>query len=241
MWEDDELTTRVTISAIIAAMVIAATAPPALAQSSSIAATRAPGASAMNREVPATPEDSVLVERSLIAVKPIEPKKFKPGDYLTIVVRQQFIYEADGEANARRQSDLRSELDAFLKFTDGGVGAATFRRGMPNINYRGTFNQRNTGEVEREDRLTTRITAHIIDVKPNGNLIFEARAEMVYADERQVMTLTGGCRSIDITPDNTVLSTQVADLNINVSSKGHIRNATRQGWIGRLYDLIRPL
>lgn len=216
----------------------------AAAQSSSIGANRRAPSDPRTRtvrEVAPTPEQSVLVKRSLIGVAPIEAKKFKPGDYLTIIVRQQTIYEADGTANARRQSDLRSELEAFLKFTDGGVGAAAFRRGKPNINYRGVFNQRNTGELDREDRLTARITATIIDVKPNGNLVFEATSTLHYQEEYQLMTLTGGCRSVDVTPDNTVLSTQVADLNIDVRTRGGVRNATRPGWLGTIYDWIRPL
>jgi len=216
----------------------------AAGQTSSIGATRRPATGPPHVGPPDTrpsPRQQVLLDSSLIGVKAKQPKKFKIGDYLTITIRHQTIYEADGTANSRRQADLRSELDAFLKFTDGGVGAAGFRRGKPNIDYRGVFNQRNTGELDREDRLTARITASIIDIKPNGNLVFEAHSTLHYEDELQTMTLTGGCRSTDVTPDNTVLSTQVADLAINVRTSGGVRNATRQGWIGRIYDWIRPL
>lgn len=193
------------------------------------------------RAVPPEKGNSVLEQRSLIGIKQPEPRKFKVNDYITIIVRQQTIYEADATANARRQADLRSELDAFIKFTGGGVGAANFRRGMPNIDYRGVFNQRNTGEADREDRLTTRITAKVIDVKPNGNLVFEAGSSLLHDEEEHSMTLTGGCRSIDVTPDNTILSTQVADLDIKVKTRGGVRRATQQGWIGKIYDFIRPL
>jgi len=213
---------------------------PAQAQSTSIGQRRADQINTV-REAPPPPGNPTLEGSSLIAVKEQEPRKFKVNDLITIIVRVQTQYEADGTTNARRQSDLRSELDAFIKFTDGGVGAAAFRRGKPNINYRGTFNQRNNAESEREDRLTTRITGRIIDIKPNGNLVVEARSSVHHDDEQHDMTLTGTCRSIDITPDNTVLSTQVSSLDIDIVTKGSIRNTTRPGWIGTLYDWIRPL
>lgn len=225
------------------AMLVLASAAPVRAQSTSIGARAREDAvaEAPMREMPAATGNPVLEAGSLVAVKEQDPKKFKVEDLLTVIVREQTEYEAEGTNNARRQANLKSELDAFIKFTGGGVGSAAFRRGKPNIEYKGTFNQRNDAENEREDRLTTRVTAKIVDVKPNGNLVVEARKTMIHDDEVHVMTLTGICRSIDVTPDNTVLSTQVADKVIEVHTKGSIRNTTRPGWLGTIYDFVRPL
>lgn len=225
----------------IAMLAMLVAAMPAMAQSSSISKQHARVNDDPSREVPEVKGNPTVENNSLIAVKEQEPRKFKVNDLITIVVRVQTQYEADGKANARRQSNLTSELEAFIKFTGGGIGATPFRRGKPNIGYSGTFNQRNDAESEREDRLTTRITGKIIDVKPNGNLVVEARSSMHHDDEQHDMTLTGTCRSIDITPDNTVLSTQVSNLDIDIVTKGSIRNSTRPGWIGTIYDWIRPL
>jgi flagellar L-ring protein precursor FlgH len=183
----------------------------------------------------------VLEETSLIAIKEAVPKQFKPHDLVTIVVNERTKYEADGSTNNKRQSDFTSELDAFIKLTGDGVGSALFRRGKPNINYKSSVNQKNDAESEREDKLATRITGEIIDVKPNGNLVIEARGETIHDDEIHVLTFTGVCRSVDVTPDNTVLSTQVADRRIHISTKGNIRNATRSGWMAPIYDRVRPL
>jgi flagellar L-ring protein precursor FlgH len=231
---------RLDIARTGAALLVLSLTAAANAQSTSIAKRKAE-AEEVVREAPQANGNPTLEATSLIAVKEQEPRKFKVNDLITVIVRVQTEYEADGTANARRQSDLRSELDAFIKFTGGGVGAAEFRRGKPNINYRGTFNQRNDAESEREDRLTTRITGKVIDIKPNGNLVFEARASVHHDDEQHDMTLTGACRSTDVTPDNTVLSTQVANLDIDIVTKGSVRNTTRAGWLGTIYDWIRPL
>lgn len=214
----------------------------ASAQTSSIGQTAGiPRTELAQREDPPQPANPVIESTSLIAVKNKEPKKYKVHDLITIIVRERTLYEAEGTANARRQADLRSELDAFIRFTGGGIGATPFRRGKPNINYRSTFNQRNDGESEREDRLTTRITAKIVDVKPNGNIVMEATGQTRHDKEVHTLRFTGMCRSIDVTPDNTVLSTQIAEKKIDIITKGTIRNATRAGWAGELYDWIRPL
>ncbi|GJM24652.1 MAG: hypothetical protein DHS20C16_10670 [Phycisphaerae bacterium] len=216
--------------------------PVALAQSSSIGRfSDLPRTSTPAREDPVKPANPVIESSSLISVKSKEPKKYKVHDLITIIVRERTLYEAEGTANARRQADLRSELDAFIKFTGGGIGATPFRRGKPNINYKSTFNQRNDGESEREDSLTTRITAKIVDVKPNGNIVMEATGQTRHDKEVHTLRFTGMCRSIDVSPDNTVLSTQIADKKIDIITKGTIRNATRAGWAGELYDWIRPL
>jgi flagellar L-ring protein precursor FlgH len=216
-------------------------AVPVWAQSSSIGRQTPPEARDPRREAPLVKGNPVLESASLIAVKEAEPRKFKVNDLITIIVRVQTQYEADGIANSRRQAVLNSQLDAFIKLPGGGLGAAQFRRGKPNINYTGTFNQRNDAQNEREDRLTTRVTGRIIDIKPNGNLVVEARSRMHHDDEHHDLTLTGTCRSIDVTPDNTVLSTQVAQLSIDIETSGSVRNTTRPGWLGTIYDWIRPL
>ena len=225
----------------VVAMLLLGLVRSTLGQSTSLSQTEGVEEVALSREALPSKGNPVLESSSLIAIKENEPRKFKVHDLLTVIVREHTDYEAEATANARRQANLKSELDAFIKFTGAGVGASVFRRGKPNIEYKGTFNQRNDGESEREDSLTTRITADIIDVKPNGNLVFEAKRTITHDREVHVMTLTGTCRSLDVTPDNTVLSTQVADKVIEVHTKGNIRDATRSGWLGKLYDLVRPL
>ncbi|HRX85332.1 MAG TPA: flagellar basal body L-ring protein FlgH [Phycisphaerae bacterium] len=231
---------RKAIHVVLAGAALLVTADAARAQTSSIAKQKQAVEDTV-REAPAAKGNPVLEANSLIAVKEQEPRKFQVNDLITVIVRVQTEYEADGKANARRQADLKSELDAFIKLTGGGIGATPFRRGKPNIDYKSTFNQRNDAESQREDKLTTRITGKIIDVKPNGNLVIEARSNMHHDDEEHDMTLTGTCRSIDVTPDNTVLSTQVENLNIDIATKGSIRNTTRPGWLSTIVDWIRPL
>ena len=52
---------------------------------------------------------------------------------------------------------------------------------------------------------------------------------------------TGTVRSADVTPDNTVLSTQVADLNIDVKNSGAVRDASSRGWLTALLDWVKPV
>ncbi|MHC4063066.1 MAG: flagellar basal body L-ring protein FlgH, partial [Planctomycetota bacterium] len=183
-----------------------------------------------------------LLERSsLIAIKVKPPKQFKVHDLITIIVRQQKRYESEAELESRKKFEIESTLDAFIKHLDGGIGAAAFRRGKPNIDYEFKSRLRNEGDNSREDTFITRISGKIVDVKPNGNLVIQASSRIDHEEESAVVTLTGECRSTDVTPDNTVLSTQVAELRITVENTGAVRDAASRGWITKLLDWLKPI
>jgi flagellar L-ring protein FlgH len=80
----------------------------------------------------------------------------------------------------------------------------------------------------------------VLDVKPNGTLVLQARKRIKTDEEEQAFILTGVCRAEDITADNSILSTQLYDLELSKSHQGTVRNATRKGWGGKLLDAISP-
>ncbi len=79
-----------------------------------------------------------------------------------------------------------------------------------------------------------------MDVKPNGTFAVQARKRIKHDEEEQEYTLTGICRAGDLTPDNTLLSTQMHDLSIERLTKGAVRDTTNRGWIPKLLDFVNP-
>ena len=216
------------------------------AQTSSIGAKKRQATE--GKVIPPLPRESQPIERNLTyeqyswtASRPNLPKTFKPGDLITIIVRERRSFEAEADLERKRRFKIKSELDAFIDFTGGGIGASAFQRGKPTIDYRFDQQTKNEGDTMREDRFTTRLTGKIIDVKPNGLLVLEARARFVHDEEISEITFTGTCRKEDVTADNTILSTQVADKDVVVTNQGALRAIAQRGWIPKLLDFLRPI
>ncbi|MCH7884166.1 MAG: flagellar basal body L-ring protein FlgH [Planctomycetes bacterium] len=216
-----------------------------LAQTSSIGAqerrkTKDQPVAKRPREAPPQPRNAVYERHSWSAVAPIPPKTFRPGDLITIIIRERRSWAAEADLERKTRLEISSELEDFIKLTGNGVGASTFRRGAPNIEYR--LNQRliSEGDSSRADRLTTRMTGRIIDVKPNGLLVLEGRESITHDDEVATITITGTCRKEDVTADNTILSTQLVDKKVVVVNQGALRSAATRGWILKLLDLVKP-
>ena len=178
---------------------------------------------------------------SLVAVPRIPPRKFKVHDLITIIVRQHKKYEAEAELETKKKWDIEGKLSEWFRFHPRNrLGADQLSAGDPGFNFAFNNKYKTEGENEREDKFITRIQATIIDVKQNGNLQLEARQREKHDEEEFVITLKGECRSDDVTPDNTVLSTQIALLELEEVNTGAVRDAARRGWIPRVLDWARP-
>ena len=80
----------------------------------------------------------------------------------------------------------------------------------------------------------------IAAVTPNATML--VRGEELLARERgdERVQSSGIVRAMDISPDNRILSTRVADANIRYVGKGEIARASKQGWLQRFFSIISP-
>lgn len=108
------------------------------------------------------------------------------------------------------------------------------------INSAANNSHEGEGESTRESTLTAYITARVIDVMPNGNMVIEAKKEVMVNKEKQVAILTGIIRPRDISYNNIIASNKIADMQIKFSGKGPVSEQTRRGWLSWILNNIWP-
>jgi flagellar L-ring protein precursor FlgH len=96
------------------------------------------------------------------------------------------------------------------------------------------------GETSRESSMTASISTRVVRVLGNGNLLVAGSRQVKVNAEDQVIVISGVIRPEDIAPDNSVLSTNVADARIEYYGRGVLADKQRPGWLGRVLDWVWP-
>jgi flagellar L-ring protein precursor FlgH len=183
----------------------------------------------------------VLLDTSLIAVRLPDMRMIQVNDLLTVIVREDRKSISDAKLESEKTWDIQSELKDWLRInSEDKLVPQNFPEGTPKIGFQYDNQYDGKGKHERKDTLVTRLAVKVIDVKPNGNLIIQGRKELRIGEEVHVATLTGECNADDVTPERSILSTQVYDLKIDMPDAGAVRDATRRGWLMKLIDFARP-
>jgi flagellar L-ring protein precursor FlgH len=182
---------------------------------------------------------------SYISVQPTKPKRYQKNDIVTVVVRQDSQSTTNGTANSKKTQDFDLAFQQFLQLgtTANGVPMATNvsnPSSLPEIKFKYANDRQSDASQNRQDSLAWRISATVVDVKPNGTIVLQATAHLSVDKEQQDYTLSGICRVEDIAVDNTILSTQLADLSVSKQTKGEVRDGTRRGWLNQIIDVVNP-
>lgn len=95
-------------------------------------------------------------------------------------------------------------------------------------------------ETTRNNTITATLAARVINVLPDGNLQIEAVREVTLNDETQFMVVTGIIRARDISANNTIASTQIANAKIEYYGQGVLSQKNKPGWLSRFLEMISP-
>lgn len=91
------------------------------------------------------------------------------------------------------------------------------------------------GSTTQSNALSGVLTATVIRVKPNGNLVIQGQKKLTLNRGDEYVTITGEVRPDDLGPDNTVSSTRVANARISYTGSGALADSSTVGWLTRLF------
>lgn len=96
------------------------------------------------------------------------------------------------------------------------------------------------GQTIRNGSLSGRMTARVIKMTNNGNMVIEGKRQLTVNEEDQYIIITGIIRPEDITSENIILSSNIADARIVYTGNGVVDDKQHPGWMTRVLDWVWP-
>jgi flagellar L-ring protein precursor FlgH len=210
------------------------TPEPAGPQAVPVQATVQPAAYQVGRD------GSLWVDDGSLSEMFINPKAHRVGDIVTIKIVENSKATNKATTKTDRSTDTSVGLTEFFGLEKRFPSTSNFFNPFSPVTstYSNQFD--GSGSTARSGALTAYMSARIVRLRPNGNLIIEGNREVRVNNENQIITLTGEVRPRDISPENIVQSTYIADARISYSGSGVLNDQQRPGWLARILDKIWP-
>ncbi len=148
------------------------------------------------------------------------------GDVLTVV-----ISESTSTAATKSTSNSKSGSQSLSAGTGifGFLAAATAS---------GSDSFKASGAAKDTNKVSGNVTVTVTEVQPNGNMVVEGTQSIWQNKDEHKITLHGIVRKDDVTADNTVPSTKVADATVKFDGKGPLNAKQRQGILTQIFNIL---
>jgi flagellar L-ring protein precursor FlgH len=176
---------------------------------------------AMNRAQPST-TGSLWVDSSPLSLLAADYKACHPGDLVIIHLVDNFTAGTAGENNQSRKFAAQSNVTQL-------VGALTSKNRLQDLlNANSSHSLDGKGQSSMSSNVTLNLAAQVMETLPNGVLVIQAARDITLGNDRQTVYVRGLIRTGDLAPDNSVASTSISDLQVEIKGKGAVADASRQ-------------
>jgi flagellar L-ring protein precursor FlgH len=181
---------------------------------------------------------SIYAKRDETISRPLysDAKATQVGDILTIVIVEQS--KIDNEV----ERDLKKETNHELGFNGDDFTIEHLVPSLPDLGVKASSKKSTKGQSDYKDERTFEdsMTVVVEDVLPNGNLLVMGTRERDVAGDKQTIQLSGIVRPRDITFNNTVSSSQVANFKLVNLTEGVTEDYNNPGWLASIFDTLWP-
>lgn len=159
------------------------------------------------------------------------------GDILTIRLQENTVSSKSSNVDITKDSEIN------IPEVTGAVGTVL----GGSVSYKGT-SIRTDLEAEREfngaadaaqsNNLRGNVSVTVVDILPNGTLVVRGEKWLTLNRGDEFIRLSGLVRPADIGPDNTVVSTKVANARITYAGKGTLAESQNMGWLAKFFNSV---
>lgn len=157
-----------------------------------------------------------------------DDRLYKQGDVVTVLIDES----VQGVNNVRTRSQRGTDVQA-----DFGAGPARvfgiFNPFSGNVQTQNDFDSR--VQNNKSSTFSTQVSARVVRTDELGNLYIEGSKVVNMPDENRVVSISGIARSQDVTAQNTIRSSQLADLQVSMKGKGEVEEMRRPTLFNRIF------
>jgi len=154
----------------------------------------------------------------------------KVGDLLTVVI--------DEQAEANERVSTTASADRALR-TQLGIGIDSSVRLGPSKDFSTGLrsSSRDVGESGRAGNLAAVLTVRVVEMLPGGLSRVEGSKSVTVDGRLQEVKLGGIVRSEDVSPNNLISSSRIADASITYKGKSI---SPKKGILGKILSILWP-
>ncbi len=160
------------------------------------------------------------------------------GDLIQVHIVEETEASSEADTEADRTSSMNlgaQELFGMEGDTIPGLGGAD-----ASVDASSVSEFEGEGSTSRSANVNATVSARVVRVLEGGVLQVEGSRDIKVNDENQVIVVRGLVRPRDVDTDNAVLSTQMADAQIEMYGEGILADRQKPGWGTRILDKVWP-
>ncbi len=151
------------------------------------------------------------------------------GDILTVIVNENTLANFTAQTQATKNDSNAVSAQFFVSLLDSLFKPVTTGS---NSSVSGS------GSTGQTSKMSATMSVVVKQVMPNGNLVVEGRRSLITNKQTQTIVFSGIVRPTDIKPNNTVLSTDVAEAEVKMDGTGLISQRQRKGILTQIIDWL---
>ena len=148
------------------------------------------------------------------------------GDIITIVINEASSASRSGNASNSKSANVAANAGTGIFHWIASASAGS----SDSFSAKGALANTNT--------VSATMTAQVTEVRPNGDLVITGTQSIKQNNEEQKITVKGVVRQDNVTADNTVLSSYIANAQIFIDGQGPISGKQRQGILTQLFNFL---
>jgi len=178
-------------------------------------------------------------------------KNFSLGDILTVVLNESTQAQRSNGINTAKEvsnsplSQLAAAFGAGLPIGRGSSSSTDkeilVKRGLKAL----TFTEQNrsdkgVGSSDQAGSLNGALAVIVTRILPNGTLFVEGKKNLLFSEGQEEVYVSGLVMPADVQPDNTVLSSRIAQANISYQGRGDLADVARTSWGTKVFNKYWP-
>jgi flagellar L-ring protein FlgH len=178
-------------------------------------------ARAISQPAPTT-TGSLWVANGALANLALDYRAINAGDLILIHLTDNFSAATAGENSQSRAFSAQSGITGLI----GNIGTKNRLQNL--FGGSSSTSLDGKGSSTLSSNVTVDLSAQVLEVLPNGVFVVQAARDITVGNDRQTVIIRGLVRPGDLALDNSVVSSSIGELEVEIKGKGAVADASRQ-------------